>query len=52
MQSKEIATSIGRKKPTVEGHIRLLLAKLNAKTRAHMVAIAMERRQINLEATD
>jgi DNA-binding CsgD family transcriptional regulator len=46
MQSKEIAASVGRKKPTIEGHIRLLLAKLNARTRAQLVANAMERGEI------
>jgi len=53
MQSKEIAACVGRKKPTVELHIRLLLAKMNARSRAQLVAIAMERREINLplEAT-
>jgi len=48
MQSKEIAACVGRKKPTVELHIRLLLAKMNARSRAELVAIAMVRGEINL----
>ena len=47
MQSKEIAACIGRKKPTVEGRIRLLSAKMNARSRAELVAIAMARGLIN-----
>jgi len=41
MQSKEIAVHVGRSKPTVEGYIRLLFAKTNARSRAHLVAIAI-----------
>jgi DNA-binding CsgD family transcriptional regulator len=41
MQSKEIAEQLGRSKATVEGHIRILFAKLHARSRAHIVAIAM-----------
>lgn len=41
MQSKEIAQFTGRSKATVEGHIRILYAKLHARSRAHIVAIAM-----------
>lgn len=41
LQSKEIAVRVGRSKPTVEGYIRALYAKLNARSRAHLVAIAM-----------
>jgi DNA-binding CsgD family transcriptional regulator len=40
MQSKEIAAHVGRSKPTVEGYIRLLFAKTNARSRAQLVAIA------------
>ncbi len=39
-QSKEIADAIGKKKPTVEGYIRTLYVKLNAKSRAQLVARA------------
>lgn len=41
LQSKEIATVIKRSKPTVEGYIRLLYAKLGARSRAHLVMIAV-----------
>ncbi|HTU70982.1 MAG TPA: helix-turn-helix transcriptional regulator [Candidatus Baltobacteraceae bacterium] len=41
MQTKEIATFIGRSKPTVENHIRILYAKTNARSRAQLVALAM-----------
>lgn len=39
MQSKEIAAQVGRSKPTVEGYIRILFVKLNARSRAQLVAI-------------
>jgi DNA-binding CsgD family transcriptional regulator len=42
MQSKEIAVNLGRSKPTVESYIRTLLVKLDARSRAQLVAIAME----------
>ncbi len=42
LQSKEIAESIGRRKPTVEGYIRILCIKLNAKSRTHLVARAFQ----------
>ena len=51
MQSKEIAVCIERKKPTVEQHIRLLFAKCGAKTRAQLVAIAIERGAVNVRLT-
>lgn len=41
MHSKEIAVYLGRSKPTVEAHIRILYAKLNARSRAQLVAIAI-----------
>jgi DNA-binding CsgD family transcriptional regulator len=41
MQSKEIAARIGRSKPTVEGHVRSLLGKFDARSRAHLVAKAI-----------
>ena len=40
LQSKEIAVAINRSKPTVEGYIRLLYVKFNARSRAHLVACA------------
>jgi len=42
MQSKEIAADLGRSKPTVESYIRSLFIKLDAQTRAQLVAIAIE----------
>ncbi len=39
-QSKEIADRIGRSAATVEFHIRNLYAKLNARSRAQLVARA------------
>jgi two-component system, NarL family, response regulator YdfI len=42
MQSKEIARSLGRRKPTIEGYIRTLFIKLNAKTRAQLVGEAIK----------
>ena len=39
-QSKEIAIRIGRSKPTVENYVRLLCAKLAARSRPHLVACA------------
>ena len=41
MQSKEIALTLKRSKPTVEGYIRMLYAKLDAKSRAHLVVLAI-----------
>lgn len=38
MQSKEIAALVGRRKPTIEGYIRVLYLKLNARSRAQLVA--------------
>ena len=40
LQSKEIASVVGRRKPTVEGYIRTLYLKLGARSRAHLVAQA------------
>ena len=39
-QSKEIAAEVMRSKPTVEFHVRALYAKLGARSRAHLVALA------------
>lgn len=39
-QSKEIAQRIGRSKATVENYVRLLCAKLGARSRPHLVARA------------
>jgi len=48
MQSKEIAASLGRSKPTVESYIRTLFIKLDARTRPQLVAIALESGMIHL----
>jgi len=42
-QSKEIAGRIGRSKATVENYVRLLCAKLGARSRAHMISLAYAR---------
>ena len=42
MQSKEIAVSLRRSKPTVESYIRALYIKMDARSRAQLVAIAIE----------
>ena len=39
--SKEIAVRIGRSKPTVELTVRLLCERFGARSRAHLVAIAL-----------
>jgi NarL family two-component system response regulator YdfI len=40
-QSKEIAQFVARSKPTVEATVRTLYAKLNARSRAQLVAKAI-----------
>jgi two-component system, NarL family, response regulator YdfI len=50
MQSKEIAQCLGRCKPTVEGYIRTLYIKLNAKSRAHLVVEAIKAGLIQFES--
>lgn len=40
-QSKEIAGVVDRSKPTVEAMVRMLYAKLHARSRAHLVAKAI-----------
>lgn len=40
-QTKEIAAMLGRRAPTIEGHIRILFAKFNARSRAQLVAVAL-----------
>lgn len=40
-QSKEIAADIDRKLPTVEFYIRNLFLKFDARSRAHLVALAL-----------
>lgn len=40
LQTKELATSLGRSTPTIDSYVRLLLARFDARTRAHLVARA------------
>lgn len=42
MQSKEIATTLDRSRPTIEFHIRMLFAKMEARSRAQVVARGYE----------
>ena len=42
MQSKEIAVSLDRSRPTIEFHIRMLFAKMEARSRAQIVARGYE----------
>jgi two-component system, NarL family, nitrate/nitrite response regulator NarL len=49
MHSKEIARVIKRSKPTVEAHIRLLYAKMSARSRAQLVMRAVT---LNVISTD
>lgn len=41
LQSKELATRINRSVPTVEMKIRGLYVKMSARSRAHLVALAI-----------
>jgi DNA-binding NarL/FixJ family response regulator len=41
-QSKEIAQRLNRSKPTIETYVRMLCAKLNARSRAHLIARAYD----------
>jgi DNA-binding CsgD family transcriptional regulator len=50
MQSKEIASRLGRSKPTVESYIRALFMKLDARSRAQLVAIAIITGVIDMRA--
>jgi DNA-binding NarL/FixJ family response regulator len=42
LQSKEIAVALGRSRATIEFHVRALYDKLDARSRAHIVARAFE----------
>lgn len=42
LQSKEIASDLDRSRATVEFYIRVLFIKLDARSRAHLVARAYE----------
>lgn len=41
LQSKEIALLLERSTPTVEMYVRRLFRKMNARSRAHLVALAI-----------
>jgi two-component system, NarL family, response regulator YdfI len=47
--SKEIATAVRRSKPTVEAIVRILYVKLNARSRAQLVARAIAYGLISVE---
>jgi len=51
-QSKEIAVALRRSKPTIEATVRILYAKLQARSRAHLVmrAVAMGVIEVQSEA--
>ena len=42
LQSKEIASALDRSRPTIEFHIRMLFVKMEAKSRAQIVARGYE----------
>ena len=42
-RNAEIATQLGIKQETVKAHVRMILAKLNARSRADAVAIGIKR---------
>ena len=42
LQSKEIANELNRSRPTIEFYIRMLFVKMNARSRAQVVARAYE----------
>jgi DNA-binding NarL/FixJ family response regulator len=42
-RNAEIATQLGIKEETVKAHVRTILAKLNARSRAHAVTIGIRR---------
>lgn len=42
LQSKEIANTLDRSRPTIEFHIRMLFAKMEARSRAQIVARGYE----------
>jgi DNA-binding CsgD family transcriptional regulator len=41
MQSKEVAAVLKRSTSTIEFHVRMLLGKFDARSRAHLVACAI-----------
>ena len=51
-QSKEIADKLQRSTPTVEGHVRILYARFGARSRAHLVVLALQHGIIDLDYDD
>jgi DNA-binding NarL/FixJ family response regulator len=51
-QSKEIASEINRSKPTVEVYVRLMCAKLGARSRAHLVTCAFRNGILQVDKSD
>ncbi|MEA2663734.1 MAG: hypothetical protein QOI11_678 [Candidatus Eremiobacteraeota bacterium] len=51
-QSKEIASEINRSKPTVEIYVRLMCAKLGARSRAHLVTCAFRSGILQVDKPD
>jgi len=49
LQTKELATRLRRSSPTIESYVRLLCARFNARTRAHLVARAYACGLLNIE---
>ncbi|MBV9972266.1 MAG: helix-turn-helix transcriptional regulator [Candidatus Eremiobacteraeota bacterium] len=47
LQSKEIAVAICRSAGTVELYVRMLFAKFDARSRAHLVSLAIKSKVIN-----
>ncbi len=52
LQSKEIATRLGRSRATIEFHIRVLYGKLDARSRAQLVARAFQARLFETHAEE
>jgi DNA-binding CsgD family transcriptional regulator len=44
---KEVAAALGKGRSTIDYHLRAIRAKLNARTTAHAVAIAIRERYID-----
>lgn len=51
-QSKEIAGAINRSKATVEIYVRLMCAKLGARSRAHLVTCAFRSGILQIDAAE
>ncbi len=49
LQSKELANDVGLKVPTIEMYVRRLYARCSAKSRAHLVALAILHGQLSTD---